>query len=153
MYKSRKYQANSLYDGDFSLCDVVLTKHAKRRCKERHIKPTRVKDACAIVKGGRYVITAWQKQPDKYGVHCTKGLDYMRKTNKNKVIPMEVLKHIKTYTVPESKPEEPRKHENNTRKKSRKTRARNVKYPRSSNVPKKRYVKWFSYTNHRAWLY
>lgn len=108
MYKSRK--ASSIYDGDFSLCDVVLTKHAKRRCKERHIKPINVQDACAIIKG-RYVVTAWQKQPANYGVHCTKGIDYMRKTNKTKVIPKEVLDHIRKHKpyVPTNKPKKPRK--------------------------------------------
>ena len=91
MYKSRKYQVNSLYAGDFSLCDVILTRHAKQRCKERHIKSINVQNACTIVKG-RYVITVWQKQSANYGRHCTKGVDYMRSTNKNKVIPKEVLK-------------------------------------------------------------
>ena len=116
MYKSRK--AGSLYDGDFSLCDVVLTKHAKRRCKERHIKPINVQDACAIIKG-RYVVTVWQKQPEKHGVHCTKGIDYMRKTNRDKVIPKQVLEHIRKHKpyVPTNKPKKPRKKK---RKKCRK---------------------------------
>lgn len=91
MHRSKKYQANSLYEGDFSLCDYTLTRHAQRRCKERHIKPTRVMDACAIVKG-KLVVTAWQRQPS--GVHCSKGIEHMRKTNTNKVIPKEVLVHM-----------------------------------------------------------
>lgn len=133
MYKSRKYQANSLYAGDFSLCDVVLTRHAQRRCKERHIKPINVQDACAIVKG-KLVITAWQKQPANYGVHCTKGVDYMRRTNKNKVIPNEVLEHFRqpykssVHTVP-------------SQKKSKRSKK------------KKAYVKWYSNTNYRSFLY
>ena len=133
MYKSRK--ASSLYDGDFSLCDVVLTKHAKRRCKERHIKPINVQDACAIIKG-RYVVTAWQKQPANYGVHCTKGIDYMRKTNRDKVIPKEVLEHVRQ---------------------PKKSSVRHVptigksKKPKKSKKSKKGrgYVKWYCNTNHR----
>lgn len=92
MHTSRKHQANSLYEGDFSLCDYTLTRHAKQRCKQRHIKPTKARDACAIVKG-KFVVTAWQKQLS--GVHCSKGIEHLRKTNTKKVIPKEVLVYMR----------------------------------------------------------
>ena len=98
MHTSRKYQANCLYEGDFSLCDYVLTRHAKRRCKERHIKPINVMDAHAIV-NGKVVITAWQRHLHNRAP-CTKGIEYLRRTNKNKVIPKEVLVHMKDQDHP-----------------------------------------------------
>ncbi len=49
-------------------------------------------DAHAIVKG-KVVITAWQRNTK---VYYSKGIEYMRKTNTNKVIPKEVLAHMKT---------------------------------------------------------
>ena len=73
MHRSKKYQANSLYEGDFSLCDYTLT-------RQRYIQPTRVMDACAIV-------TAWQPS----GVHCSKGIDAK---DEYKQVPKEVLVHM-----------------------------------------------------------
>lgn len=138
MHTSRKAsrKASSIYDGDFSLCDIVLTRHAQRRCKERHIKPTRVRDANAIIKG-RYVVTVWQKPPERYGVHCTRGIDYLRKTNRNKVIPNEVLMHMKEHTykepempeIPKRKPRKPRK---------RKPRKRKPRKPKKHGVSRSR---------------
>lgn len=69
--------------------------------EERHIKPTRVRDAHAIMKG-RYVITAWQR-----GVHCTKGI---YEKDRDKVIPKEVLVHMREHTnVLPQKPEIPKR--------------------------------------------
>jgi hypothetical protein len=66
---------------------------------------------------GRYVITAWQKPPEIRGVHCTKGIDYMRKTNRDKVIPKEVLVHMKEHTnVLPQEPEIPKKRKPKKRK-------------------------------------
>ena len=100
MHTSKKYKkrAEALWgQGDFVLCDApILTKHAKRRCDERHIKRIHVMGdrAHAIVKDGNVVVTVWQKPPDGYGVRSSKGIEYMRKTHKAVQIPKEVLKHF-----------------------------------------------------------
>ena len=104
MHTSKKYQKRpeALWgQGDFVLCDAPkLTKHAKRRCDERNIKPIHVlgERAHAIVKNGA-VVTVWQKPPENYGVRSSKGIEHMRKTHKAVKIPKEVLKHFPEYAV------------------------------------------------------
>ena len=55
-------------------------------------------DAHAIV-NGNVVITAWQRHLHNRAP-CTKGIEYLRRTNKNKVIPKEVLVHMKDQDHP-----------------------------------------------------
>ena len=98
---SRKTAANNWGQDDFSLCDgnePPLTRHARRRCKERHINPLRVAEAHAIVCNS-VVVTAWQKEPDNFGIRSVKGVEYLRKTHTAVRVPKDVLACMPKYAA------------------------------------------------------
>ena len=95
------YERTKMYGGDFSLCDgsdLTLSRHARRRCKERHINPFHVESAHAIIRN-RVVITAWQKEPNEFGTRSSKGEDYIRRKHKAVAVPKDVLVHLPKYAM------------------------------------------------------
>ena len=123
--------------GDFSLCDgsdVKLSRHARRRCKERHINPFYVENSHAIIRN-RVVVTAWQKEPKNFGTRSSKGVDYMRKTHKAVCVPKDVLVHLPKYAARQERRERDQLQKKRSIKRQRKKKP---KEPRSKAVPKAR---------------
>lgn len=119
--------------GDFSLCDgsdVKLSRHARRRCKERHINPFYVENSHAIIRN-RVVVTAWQKEPKNFGTRSSKGVDYMRKTHKAVCVPKDVLVHFPKYAARQERRERDQK-----KRSIKRQRKKKPKEPRSKAVPK-----------------